>query len=135
MKEMFMLIHDFKIQGEENKIHIEDNIILYIIETLSWINTYNDEELQHPNKGINYSGITYFDMNGIIQLKEILLGWRSLFEEAPVVFRLKGFYSFTTNKIEKDLYLKRKVLPQFDSLITLCEIAIKENKIIYHGGI
>lgn len=130
-----MLIHDFKIQGEENEIHIEDNIILYIIETLSWINTYNDEELQHPNKGINYSGVTYFDMNGIIHLKKILLGWKKLFEKAPSYFRLTGLFCFNINKREKIPYLKQELLSQLNSLINLCETAIKQNKIIYHGGI
>ena len=130
-----MLIHDFKIQGEENEIHIEDNIILYIIETLSWINTYNDEELQHPNKGINYSGVTYCDMNGIIHLKKILLGWKKLFEKAPSYFRLTGLFCFNINKREKIPYLKQELLSQLNSLINLCETAIKQNKIIYHGGI
>ena len=53
-----MLIHCFKILGEKNEIYIEDNIILYIRETLKWIDTYNDEKLLQLNKGINYYGIT-----------------------------------------------------------------------------
>lgn len=64
-----MLIHDFKILGEESEIHIADNIILYIRGTLEWVNTYNDEGLLQTNKGINYYGITYFDVKGIIHLK------------------------------------------------------------------
>ncbi len=34
------MTHDFNILGEEEKIYIDDNLILYIIETLEWIDTY-----------------------------------------------------------------------------------------------
>ena len=101
-----MLIHDFKILGEESEIHIADNIILYIRGTLEWVNTYNDEGLLQTNKGINYYGITYFDVKGIIHLKQILLGWRNLFEKAPLFFKLRGSFSFDTNKRVKNSYSK-----------------------------
>ena len=32
-----MLIHDFKILEEKEQVHIEDNLILYIFDTLNWI--------------------------------------------------------------------------------------------------
>lgn len=130
-----MLMHCFKILGEKDEIYIEDNIILYIFETLEWINTCNDEGLLQTNKGINYHGITYFDVKGTIHLKEILLGWRNLFEKAPLFFKLRGSFCFDTNKREKISYLKQELLSQLNSLINLCETAIKQNKIICHGGI
>lgn len=130
-----MLIHCFKILGEKDEIYIEDNIILYICGTLKWIDTYNDEKLLQLNKGINYYGITYFDVKGIIHLKKILLGWKKLFQKAPSYFRLTGLFSFNINKRERIPYLKQELLSQLNSLINLCEIAIKQEKIIYHGGI
>lgn len=130
-----MLMHCFKILGEKDEIYIEDNIILYIRGTLEWIDTYNDEKLLQLNKGINYHGITYFNVKGIIHLKKILLGWKKLFEKAPSYFRLTGLFCFNINKREKIPYIKQEVLSQLNSLINLCETAIKENKIIYHGGI
>ncbi len=130
-----MLIHDFKILGEESEIHIADNIILYICGTLEWVNTYNDEELLQTNKGINYYGTTYFDVKGSAHLKDILLGWKRLFEKAPSYFRLTGLFCFNINKRERIPYLKQELLSQLNSLINLCETAIKQNKIIYHGGI
>lgn len=80
-----MLIHCFKILGEKDEIYIEDNIILYICGTLKWIDTYNDEKLLQLNKGINYYGITYFDVKGIIHLKKFYLDGKS-FSKSSFIF-------------------------------------------------
>ncbi|WP_261786459.1 hypothetical protein [Fusobacterium nucleatum] len=42
------MTHDFNILGEEEKIYIDDNLILYIMETLEWIDFKN----KRKKKGI-----------------------------------------------------------------------------------
>lgn len=130
-----MLSHDFKIINQEKIIQIDDDIILYILDTLLWIKTYSDKELLKIKNGIQYYGYTYFDKEGIQNLKTIIVNWRNLFENAPSYFALKIYYSLETNNFEKTYYLKKKVLSQFDDLINLCEGAVKENQILVHMGI
>lgn len=55
-----MLIHDFKILEEKKQVHIEDNLILYIFDTLNWINTFSSLKTNRETKGLNYLGVTYF---------------------------------------------------------------------------
>lgn len=100
----------FGIFGKKKLIEIDENLYKYIFDS-------------------------FFDVKGIIHLKKILLGWKKLFQKAPSYFRLTGLFCFNINKRERIPYLKQELLSQLNSLINLCEIAIKQEKIIYHGGI
>lgn len=46
------MTHDFNILGEEEKIYIDDNLILYIIETLEWIDTFYFFKDKRKKEGI-----------------------------------------------------------------------------------
>lgn len=52
------MTHDFNILGEEEKIHIDDNLILYIIETLEWVDTFYFLKTREKRNGLNYYGNT-----------------------------------------------------------------------------
>ena len=119
------MTHDFNILGEEEKIHIDDNLILYIIESLEW----------------NYYGNTYFEGDNVKKLKRILFYWKELFGEARDEFEIASdFEIIKTYDLDKDKYIKQKlnkneVIENLEKLISLCERAERENKIIEHWGI
>ena len=85
-----MLIHDFKILEEKEQIHIEDNLILYIVDTLKWIDTFSSLKTNRKTKGLNYHGVTYFKGDSIRKLRKIIFYWRELFNIAEKKFKLMG---------------------------------------------
>ena len=131
-----MLIHDFKILEEKEQIHIEDNLILYIVDTLKWIDTFSSLKTNRKTKGLNYHGVTYFKGDSIRKLRKIIFYWRELFNIAEKKFKLMGiYYSPKRKKYLKNKYSKKEVIETLENLINLCNRAEKENKIIEHRGI
>ena len=131
-----MLIHDFKILEEKKQVHIEDNLILYIFDTLNWINTFSSLKTNRETKGLNYHGVTYFKGDSIRKLRKIIFYWRELFNIAEKKFKLMGiYYSTKRKKYLKNKYSKKEVIESLENLINLCDRAEKENKIIEHRGI
>ena len=131
-----MLIHDFGLVGAEKEVHLDDNLILYIIDTLKWVKTFSKLENNVEKKGLNYHGITYFKDEGIKKLKNILLHWKNIFNLGENVIELEGiFYNSQKKRNSKNKYSKKYIVESLVKLIALCEKAEKENKIIKHWGI
>lgn len=131
-----MLIHDFGLVGAEKEVHLDDNLILYIIDTLKWIKTFSKLENNIEKNGLNYHGITYFKDEGIKKLKNILFHWKNIFNLGEDVIELEGiFYNSQKKKNSKNKYRKKYIIESLEKLIALCEKAEKENKIIRHWGI
>ena len=131
-----MLIHDFGLVGAEKEVHLDDNLILYIIDTLKWIKTFSKLENNIEKNGLNYHGITYFKDEGIKKLKNILFNWKNIFNLGEDVIELEGiFYNSQKKKNSKNKYRKKYIIESLEKLIALCEKAEKENKIIEHWGI
>ena len=131
-----MLIHDFGLVGAEKEVHLDDNLILYIIDTLKWVKTFSKLENNVEKKGLNYHGITYFKDEGIKKLKNILFHWKNIFSLGENIIELEGiFYNSQKKKNSKNKYRKKYIIESLEKLITLCEKAEKENKIIKHWGI
>ena len=131
-----MLIHDFGLVGAEKEVHLDDNLILYIIDTLKWIKTFSKLENNIEKNGLNYYGITYFKDEGIKKLKNILFHWKNIFNLGEDVIELEGiFYNSQKKKNSKNKYNKKYIVESLEKLIALCEKAEKENKIIKHWGI
>jgi len=131
-----MLIHDFGLVGAEKEVHLDDNLILYIIDTLKWIKTFSKLENNIEKNGLNYYGITYFKDEGIKKLKNILFYWKNIFNLGEDVIELEGiFYNSQKKKNSKNKYRKKYIIESLEKLIALCEKAEKENKIIRHWGI
>ena len=116
--------------------YIEDNLILYIVDTLKWINTFSSLKTNKETKGLNYHGVTYFKGDSIRKLKKIIFYWKELFNIAEKKFELMGiYYSPKRKKYLKNRYIKKEVIESLENLINLCDRAEKENKIIEHSGI
>ena len=131
-----MLIHDFGLVGAEKEFHLDDNLILYIIDTLKWVKTFSKLENNIEKNGLNYHGITYFKDEGIKKLKNILFHWKNIFNLGEDVIELEGiFYNSQKKKNSKNKYRKKYIIESLEKLIALCEKAEKENKIIEHWGI
>ena len=131
-----MLIHDFGLVGAEKEVHLDDNLILYIIDTLKWVKTFSKLENNIEKNGLNYHGITYFKDEGIKKLKNILFHWKNIFNLGEDVIELEGiFYNSQKKKNSKNKYSKKYIVESLEKLIALCEKAEKENKIIEHWGI
>lgn len=131
-----MLIHDFGLVGAEKEVHLDDNLILYIIDTLKWVKTFSKLENNIEKNGLNYHGITYFKDEGIKKLKNILFNWKNIFNLGEDVIELEGiFYNSPKKKNSKNKYRKKYIIESLEKLIALCERAEKENKIIEHWGI
>ena len=131
-----MLIHDFGLVGAEKEVHLDDNLILYIIDTLKWVKTFSKLENNVEKKGLNYHGITYFKDEGIKKLKNILLHWKNIFNLGENVIELEGiFYNSQKKRNSKNKYSKKYIVESLEKFIALCEKAEKENKIIKHWGI
>ena len=134
--EVNMLIHDFRILEEEEQVYIEDNLILYIVDTLKWIDTFSSLKTNRETKGLNYHGVTYFKGDNIKKLKKIIFYWKELFNIAEKKFELMGiYYSPKRKKYLKNRYSKKEVIESLENLINLCDRAEKEKKIIEHSGI
>ena len=131
-----MLIHDFGLVGAEKEVHLDDNLILYIIDTLKWVKTFSKLENNIEKNGLNYYGITYFKDEGIKKLKNILFHWKNIFNLGEDVIELEGiFYNSQKKKNSKNKYSKKYIVESLEKLIALCEKAENENKIIEHWGI
>ena len=134
--EINMLVHDFRILEEKEQVYIEDNLILYIVDTLKWINTFSSLKTNKETKGLNYHGVTYFKGDSIRKLKKIIFYWKELFNITEKKFELMGiYYSPKRKKYLKNRYIKKEVIESLENLINLCDRAEKENKIIEHSGI
>ena len=131
-----MLIHDFGLVGAEKEVHLDDNLILYIIDTLKWVKTFSKLENNIEKNGLNYHGITYFKDEDIKKLKNILFHWKNIFNLGEDVIELEGiFYNSQKKRNSKNKYSKKYIVEILEKLIALCEKAEKENKIIKHWGI
>ena len=131
-----MLIHDFGLVGAEKEVHLDDNLILYIIDTLKWVKTFSKLENNIEKNGLNYHGITYFKDEGIKKLKNILFHWKNIFNLGEDVIELEGiFYNSQKKRNSKNKYSKKYIVESLEKLIALCEKAEMENKIIKHWGI
>ena len=115
-------------------VFVSDKVILYIKDSLDWIDTYWNGKTKR-NKGLNYYGYTKIRGQDIEQLKNILDAWILLFDTAPEQFILKGDYLIEENEYERDLYSKSELLQQLQSLRDMCIDAMNHDMDILHEGI
>jgi len=123
-----LLVYSFKIlDGEE--IFIKNSLILYMLDTLKWINTLDKFRIK-KNKGLYYHGSTYFEKNSIRKLKEIIFCWKNLFSEAAENFEIKVLLNQNKKGYCTENYSKKEVVESLEKLIDLCNSAEKENNVI-----
>ena len=130
-----MLKHDFGIVGEKKEVFLEDNLILYMMDSFEWIKTLSKLEENVEKYGLNYYGITYFKEESITKLKNIILHWINIFNLGEKTIELRGLFSINEKKHSYNKISKKHLIESLKKLVLLCEKAEKENKIIEHWGI
>lgn len=123
-------------------VHIPDDLILYIIDTMKWVCSYNpfNNEKQY---GLYYHGLSLLKEDGIRTLNSIAQAWLSLFTVAPDIITLTGPY--VTIEGEPDIpgeyeiitFSKNDIITRINKLVELTSKAMdsEENYMILHHGI
>lgn len=165
MNHDFVLIEKFKISTKnkfdkvmsnyfnDNKdkipyVKVEDDFILYIFDTLKWLES--DFHEVGIKRGIAYHGITIIKDENAEKAKKIIEAWKTLFSLGDEVIELTGEYTFE-NKLEYDemskqyyqsgqydkVIIKREeVLETLEKLESFFKIAAKDrNYCVVHFGI
>ncbi|WP_438543795.1 hypothetical protein [Clostridium sp.] len=127
-------------------IQIEDDIIIYIYDTLKWIR--NDCEEIVEKRGLAYHGLTLIQDDNAEKLKKIIKAWAILFSLGDEEFTLEGSYVFEGMKVhegeeyfvggsyEKIIVKKRKLLKDLKKLIDMLEVVEKNAEYcVFHMGI
>jgi len=120
-----------------HNVSVNDDIILYILDSLKWIPTYNPFK-REASIGINYSGVTLIENNGLKKLYDIITGWILLFNNAPDTFDLKGNYIIQDNNTGHYEIINYDKNIMINNLTSFKEFILKtmdENEIIVHFGI
>lgn len=128
--------------GEVNllSVSIDDDIIVYIHDSLQWISTFNPST-RTPHYGLNYCGITVISQDDeLLKLKRIIKAWADLFKNAKAEIELTGSYYTNSGNhkeggYEKLKYNKIDLLNKFSKLIEIIEMARIEKKSVIHFGI
>ena len=128
-----MLVYNFEILDEE-KVFVKSGIIIYMFDSFKSLRTFDKLRIR-KNKGLFYRGSTYIEKENITKLKKIVFSWKELFSEASEEFVLTRFFNEKLDEYKRSNYNKNEVIESLEKLITLCEKAEKENKIIKHWGI
>jgi len=123
-------------------VRIEDDIILYIYDSLKWITPYSETKID--SNGLNLYGDTILESTGSKQLENVAQAWVQLWNNAPNDFVITGGYQFISDEngnaiddgeYQQILINKQKILQTFNKLIEICRIASDENYYILHLGI
>ncbi|EUB36560.1 MULTISPECIES: hypothetical protein [Fusobacterium] len=123
-----MLVYNFEILDEE-KVLVKSGIITYMFDSFKSLRTFDKLRIR-KNKGLFYRGSTYIEKENITKLKKIVFSWKELFSEASEEFVLTRFFNEKLDEYKRSNYNKNEVIESLEKLITLCEKAEKENKII-----
>ena len=123
-----MLVYNFEILDEE-KVLVKSGIITYMFDSFKSLRTFDKLRIR-KNKGLFYRGSTYIEKENITKLKKIVFSWKELFSEASEEFVLTRFFNEKLDEYKRSNYNKNEVIESLKKLITLCEKAEKENKII-----
>lgn len=119
-------------------VRLDDNIILYINDSLAWTNGVNPFN-QQSCQGLCYYGYTVFDNNTVLPFEIIINKWHELFYQAPKEFTLTGNWQITDDnqgEYEKFHIIRNELLSQLTNLIDLCkQVRHDDSLVLLHGGI
>ncbi|MGM0125786.1 hypothetical protein IGI37_003187 [Enterococcus sp. AZ194] len=116
-------------------LRIGDGLIQYMLDSFQWLTTYWNK-LGNESNGLNYHGVTFITIpSEILQMKNIISAWRSLFEFAPNNFIVHTEYDLEEQEFIETNLKQSLVINELGNLIILCEKALEEEKILVHFGI
>jgi len=95
---------------KKKEVFLEDNLILYMIDSFEWIKTLSKLENNKEKYGLNYHGLTYFKGESITKLKNIILHWINIFSLGEDVIELRGMYYINIGKHSYNKYKKKYLI-------------------------
>ncbi|MDC2864515.1 coproporphyrinogen III oxidase [Bacillus sp. BP-3] len=121
----------------EEYVILSDEFILYIMDFLCWLPTYNPSRGEN-GFGINYYGITKIEKEGAETAENLFRSLMSLFSVAPETIELTGAFQWTddTDGDYEKMFFDRDILcAQLQSLVKLFHKVKSEEGYILHFGI
>lgn len=116
----------------EEIVKIDDELILYLNDSLNWVNSIINAK---ESNGISYYGITIFQEENIVKLKNVILKWSELFILAPEEIKITGEYDEKNKKYKIIKLNKKNTCQSLKKLSELLEMAKDEEKVIVYMGI
>lgn len=155
----FLLV-DRRIDGESaidkfihdpRAVHLHDDFISYIWDSLLWIPTTNPCR-NESGYGLNRWGLTSIESKGAPIASAIFAAWVQLFSSGPPELTLTGLFVLDPVDFERDealdpiewrgsyetlKYDRDTILAVLSQLVSWCEIvaASQGQQYLYHGGI
>lgn len=120
---------------------ISDDLILYLLDTLNWIISYNPET-KKLGTGLVYHGITIINNNGSTQLESIVNSWMNLFRQGPDLISLRGQTVWKEDEsgegyfeVERIRKSKKDIFKELNDLKEMASRTANGEYIIIHFGI
>ncbi len=135
---------DFLVDGEHSiRGRIDDQLYDYMEDTFCWVKgTWLDGSVR---SGFDYVGITeVVDEENIFQLCAIMQAWRQLFSCGPEKISIAVGYTYGSDPTDQTIdftrpvtetFFKTEIIAQLDSIIAVCDKAIKENERVIVMGL
>lgn len=124
----------------EEYVILSDEFILYILDFLRWIPTYNPSRREN-GFGLHYHGITKIEKEGANIAVNLFRSLINLFSLAPETIELTGAFQWTystddpNGEYEKLSFNRDILCAQLQSLVTLFYKVRSEKGYILHFGI
>lgn len=83
-------------------IHLHDDLMHYLDDSLRWITCYNPAKHMLKHKGLNFYGPTVIKYDGAVVLQRVLSGWSEIFSSGPKHINLTG----PVIKLDRDVVVK-----------------------------
>ncbi|MFR3683825.1 MAG: hypothetical protein ACLTXM_02140 [Enterococcus sp.] len=135
--------HEFKLINKDSDLEnifelksfavLSDETFQYIGDSFEWF--YGMWNNDYKEKGLNYYGWTVLDDGDIVQFKNIIESWATLFKYSPPEFELKIGYDLDKNDFEKFNFSRKNLIQELKSIVNLCDTAITKQIKIVHLGI
>ncbi|SFC55991.1 hypothetical protein SAMN05443252_104308 [Bacillus sp. OV322] len=123
-----------------DRVVIQDDLIHYFSDSLQWIPSKNPSKPGNPKgHGINYYGITLFDIEASMLIKGIFTSWRHLFTNAPDTFEITSDYVHGDKAQDRDyekIFIKRnEVIKLLEKMISIADRLSEGNSYLFHCGV
>jgi hypothetical protein len=134
--ELTRFIHD------PRAIHLHDNFVRYMLDTLKWIPAYNPST-KTDCLGLNMWGPTLIEHDGAIVAERVFRAWAGLFANGPSMLELTGAYCWRegepegTGRYEQLRYSRDDIVGVLQTLADYAgQIQMACGRLyLYHGGV
>ena len=74
-------------------VQIDFDLLLYFIDSLKWIPSFNPSTPDISRQGLDLFGVTIINKRGGQKLQEICLAWKHVFDLGPAQLRIRSYYT------------------------------------------